>query len=496
VADVARFGGMLEISALVLTLAVLSNRLSERVRIPAPAFFLVAAAIASDVIPALRPESITTVQRIVTVALVVILFDGGMHIGARRFRANAGAILWLGVLGTLATGAALAAVAHLALGLDWRAALLLGTALSPTDPAVVFSVLGKREVAGRSGVLLEGESGANDPVGIAMMAALISVTGTGGASGFWAGLGEFSLEMGVGGLIGLAGGTALGWVMRSIPLPSGSLYPIRVLAAAGVVYGAASLLHGSGFLAVFVAGIVVGDLRAPYKREIERFHSALASLGEIVAFTVLGLTISLESVADTGAWRDGLVLGAVLALVIRPGVVGALVLPLRLRTNERLFVMWAGLKGAVPILLGTFILTAGDDLRLTGTTPTHLYGVVVVAVAFSVVVQGGLVQTVARRLKLPIRTVEPEPWGLGMRFRDEPEGVHRYRVTPHAPATTSSIADLPLGENAWVSLVIRDGRLVQVRGETVLSAGDEVVLLAEPEDAEGLAELFTTPART
>jgi cell volume regulation protein A len=197
------------------------------------------------------------VEQVVTVALAVILFDGGMRMGWRRFRsAAAAASVWIGVAGTFATAA------HYLFSFGWHAALLIGTALAPTDPAVVFSVLGRREIAGRSGVLLEGEAGANDPVGIALLVALLTATGTGmGAAGQVAV--EFLIQMAVGALIGAAGGRALLVFMRRVPLPSEGLYTLRVLAGALAIYGLATVAHGSGFLAVFIAGILIGDERAP-----------------------------------------------------------------------------------------------------------------------------------------------------------------------------------------------------------------------------------------
>jgi cell volume regulation protein A len=172
--DVEPFALLVLAVGVAVTVAVLLNRISERIRIPAPAIFLLAAAVASDLVPSLGRLSVTTVQRVVSVALAVILFDGGMHIGWQRFRTAAGPVIWVGVAGTFATAAALATLAHTLFDLDGRAALLVGTALAPTDPAVVFSVLGRREVAGRSGTILEGEAGANDPVGIALMASLLA----------------------------------------------------------------------------------------------------------------------------------------------------------------------------------------------------------------------------------------------------------------------------------------------------------------------------------
>lgn len=484
--DVEPFALDIAAVCLVLTLAVLSNRVGERLRVPAPAFFLVGAAIASDLVPALNGLSITAVQRIVTVALVVILFDGGMHIGMGRFRRQARGIVWLGVVGTVLTAAALALIAHGLLGFDWRLSLLLGTALAPTDPAVVFSVLGRREIAGRSGVLLEGESGANDPVGIALLVSILSA-GTGGWSAALDGIGVFALQMGIGGVVGLVGGRLLLAFIRRVSLPSEGLYPLRTLAGAGLVYGVAAVAHGSGFLAVFVAGILLGDERAPYKREIERFHASLSSLAEIVAFTLLGLTLQVRSLPEQGIWVSGLVMAVLLAFVVRPVLVGLVLLPLRLRRRELVFVLWAGLKGAVPVLLGTYLLTSGDPHAL------RAYEIVFVVVAFSVVVQGGLVPTVARWIGLPLRVIEPEPWALGLRFRDEPQGLVRLHVLAGSAADGTSLEDLDMGENAWVSLVSRGGQLVQVRGDTVLAAGDEVLLLVEPHDADAVARLLTRP---
>jgi len=298
-------------------LAVLSNRLSERVRVPTPLLFLVAAALGAHLISALDDVPHRSIERLVTVALAVILFDGGMRIGWPRMRSALGPVVAVGVVGTFLTTLALAVLAHVALGLDWWVALLVGTAIAPTDPAVVFSVLGQREPAGRSGTILEGESGVNDPVGIALMVGLLSAGGV--SAGALSGVaGDFALQMAVGGAVGLLGGRALLAFMRRVALPSEGLYPLRTLSGGLVVFGAATVLSGSGFLAVFVAGLLLGDARAPYKGEIERFHSALASLGEIVAFLALGLTIDLATLSRTDVWAPGLLIGATLAFVVRP----------------------------------------------------------------------------------------------------------------------------------------------------------------------------------
>jgi cell volume regulation protein A len=485
--DVETFSVAILIAATAVTLAVLSNRLTERLRVPAPAIFLICAAIAANFLPGVHESlSVRTVERIVVVALVAILFDGGMHIGWRRFRSSAVPILWLGVVGTFATAGGIAVLAHSVFGLGWTTSMVLGTALSPTDPAVIFSVLGRREIVGRTGTILEGESGANDPVGIALMVGVLEVA-AGGGSGWQVIPVEFAVQMAVGAAVGAAGGVLLLPFMRRVPLPSAGLYPLRTLAAAMAIYGLASLAHGSGFLAALVAGIVIGDARAPYKPEIERFHASVASLAEIVVFIVLGLSVQLDTLGTGSAWIIGLGLAVLLAFVVRPVFVGMMLLPVRLRPGERLFVLWGGLKGAVPILLGAFAILAGVP------DSTRIYDIIFVVVAFSVVVQGGAVPFVAHKIGVPMRSIEPEPWSLAIRFRDEPRGTQRHVVARGSAADGASIEDLPVGDDVWVSFILRDGQLAHPRGSTILQPGDEVLTLADPEREQELSELFSRP---
>jgi cell volume regulation protein A len=394
--EIADFGQIVLVVAAGFGLALFGRTITARLAIPSAALFLIAAAAASDLVPRLGETiSFVTVERIGVVALIVILFDGGMDIGWRRFRVAAVPILSLGVLGTFASAGLIAVAAHVLLDLSWITSGLLGAALAPTDPAVTFSVLGGREIKGRTGTILKGESGANDPVGIALMIGMIELA-TSDDGSFWTVVSEFGIEMAGGAAVGVAGALALGPLMRRIPLPSPALYPLRMLAAAGVVYGAATFVHGSGFLAVFIAGILIGDQSLPHRSEIDGFLSSVGSLAEIAMFVALGLTVDLTGVVDSGAWLDGLVLAALLGFVIRPLVVLALLLPVRLDWGERLFVAWSGLKGAVPILLAALaVIAAVDDAA-------EIYRIVFVVVLFSVVVQGTLLPLVARRLRVPL----------------------------------------------------------------------------------------------
>jgi|SRR5581483_7064144 cell volume regulation protein A len=396
--DVTSFGGWILLVSAALAAALYAAKLSERLSLPTAAPFLVVAAIASDIFPSLDVSN-RTVVRVATVALIVILFDGGLGIGWGRVRGAALPIAALGTLGTFATAGGAALVAHWALGFGWTAAGLVGAAVAPTDPAVMFSVLGGQEVGGRTGTILEGESGANDPVGIALMIGLVELA-THEHETFWIVVREFALQMAVGLAVGVAGGLLLAQAFHHVSFPNAGLYTVRGLAGAGVVYGVATVAHGSGFLAVFIAGLLLGDIRAPFSAEIGIFHEALSSLAEIVVFGVLGLTISISSLGAS-VWADGLLLAAVVALVVRPLVVAWLLAPARLTTGERAFVVWGGLKGAVPILLAAFAVDQGI------AEAHRIYDLVFVVVLASVLVQGTTIQLAARRLGVPMERIAP-----------------------------------------------------------------------------------------
>ncbi len=395
--DVDAFAQDLLVVCAGLLLAIGIRIVSGRLSIPSAGLLLVAAAVASDLVDDLQDVlTFEDVQKVATLALIVILFQGGQKIGLTRFRGSAGPILTLGVVGTFATAGLLAVAVHVLFDLSWTASGLIGAALAPTDPAVTFSVLAGKEVEGRSGTILEGESGFNDPVGIALMIGMVELATTADGSFATEVVLEFLVQMGVGLVVGVAGAAAIVALIRSVPLPDRTLYPLALLLAAGAVYGVAGVAHGSGFLAVFVAGILVGDLRFPARRDARAVNSTLAELGELAAFVALGLTVDLAFIGDEGLWWRGLVIAAILGFVVRPLVVSPILLPVRLSWGERLFVVWSGLKGAVPILLASLAVVAGTEYA------AEIYGLVFVVVLFSVVVQGTLVPAVGGRLGVPM----------------------------------------------------------------------------------------------
>jgi potassium/hydrogen antiporter len=393
--EIADFALLVLLVAGALVLAILSTRIADRLPVPAPVLFLVAAAIAASVWPQVGSAlSMRTVERIAVVALVVILLNGGLDIGWSRLRRSAGPVLSAGILGTFLTAGVVALAAHALLGLSWTLSGIVGAALAPTDPAVVFSVLGGREIEGRSGTVLEGEAGVNDPAGIALMLGMIEVATHPDAS-LLVILREFAVAMGLGVAFGLVAARALLPALRRLRLSSEELHPVLVLLIALALYGVTSLADGSGFLAVFILGLLLADASVPYQPQIERFSASLAGLAEIVVFMALGLTIDLGSIPGR-TWLDGLVLVLVLALVARPLTVLLTLTPFDLSRAELGFLAWSGLKGAVPILLAAFAVLQGVE------DATTVFYIVFVVVLLSVVGQGTPVPWITRRLGIPM----------------------------------------------------------------------------------------------
>lgn len=399
--DVQSFGFAVLIWGLVGSAALLGHRLARRLRVPAPLVFLVVAAVLSSTLKPVRDAvDLKVVVNVVTVALIVILFDGGLHLGRRRFREAVAPVVLLGVFGTFATTALIGVAAHLAFGIEWKVAFVLGAALAPTDPAVVFSVLADKEIAGRTSAILEGESGFNDPAGIALLLGFVELaTHHGSLLGVFT---TFAVEMAVGSAIGMIGGFALGWLLSNREPLIGSQQPVRALAAVLGIYGLATVAHGSGFIAVLIAGIMLGDEEERHGASVQRFHATLANMGEIVAFILLGLSVHFHMLRDNHAWLIGVGLAVLIAFVLRPIACLPLLAPIRLRRNERVFIAWAGLKGAVPILLGA--------LAVTGGTPesSRIYGIVFVVVLLSVGVQGSTLSFVARKMGIEMRSAQAD----------------------------------------------------------------------------------------
>jgi potassium/hydrogen antiporter len=474
----------LAIMGVLLAVSVLASRASGRLGVPLVLLFLLVGVLAgSEGVGGIPFEDYRLTFRVGTVALVLILFDGGLNsaIGSiRRVLAPASVLATLGVAGT----AGVMALGARALGLPWGEALLLGAIVSSTDAAAVFSILrGARiQLRPRVGYLLELESGVNDPMAVILTLAVTKALVT-GESGGWGVLAGAVLQLAV----GIAGGLAIGfagrWLLANVRLAAAGLYPVLTLAVAFFAFGAPTLTWGSGFVAVYVAGVVLGSGPLPYIAGLRRVHDAMAWFSQVAMFLLLGLLVFPSRLAEVAG--AGLALGLFLALVARPLVVALLLAPFRFPGGELLFVGWVGLRGAVPIMLATFPVFAG----VAGAG--RVFDVVFFVVVVSAVVQGTTIRWLARRLGL-ISLAPPSPRAVleilsTQRLRGE---VMSFYVEPASAVAGSRIADLPIPEGSAVMLVVRGRDLVAARGRTVLEPGDHVYVFTPPGEKPFVQLLF------
>jgi cell volume regulation protein A len=302
----------------------------------------------------------------------------------------------------------------------------------------------------------------------------------------WRLLGEVPLQLAIGAVAGVALGRAGRLLLRVSRLPAGGLYPVLTLAFALLAFSVPTLLHGSGFLAVYLAGMVMGNGEVPYRSGVLRFHDAFAWLGQVTMFLVLGLLVFPSRLLE--AAPVGLALGLLLAVVARPLAVFACLLPFRFPRRETVLIAWVGLRGAVPIILATFPVLEG----VRGAE--RLFDLVFFVVVVSAIIPGGTVGWATRRLGLLSQGPAPPPAVLEMSTTRRLDGeIGVYYLEPATPVVGVGLADVPIPPGATLMLLVRGNELIPPRGETLLSAGDYVYVFCRKEDRPLVDLLFGEP---
>ena len=379
----------LALAAALLLAALAAAPLFERIRLPSPAAFLAIGMAAGllEIAPT-SDLSVVRLEQVGAVALFVILFQGGLSTGFNAARAAVRPILSLGIVGTAATACGLAVVAHFVLSLDWSIAFLIGVALAPTDPAAVYAVLRGRSGSERARTILEGESGFNDPAGIALMVAVTAAVTAGHAS-YGHSVVRFVEELGIGLAAGIAGGLVLIWSLRATRHLEEGVQAVVVVLGAVLLGALTATLHGSGFLAVYIAGLLLSDTWARQDGTQHAIPEALSTVAEPLVFVTLGAAFApLIGLGDIGR---GILLTLITVFALRPLIASVCLIGSRLDASDRALVSWGGLKGAVPLLLAGY--PALDDFDGADTVAA----IVLVATAASLVVQGGTLPFVADR---------------------------------------------------------------------------------------------------
>ena len=476
-------GLLLAALGVLLSIAVLVSPASSRFGVPALVVFLaLGIAAGSEGFGGIPFDDYELAFRLGSIALALILFDGGLNTSGVVFRraARRGAVL--ASLAVLVTAAVVAGVG-LALGLALPTALLVGAVVSSTDAAAVFSTLRSSGVRLKqsTAATLEVESGLNDPMAMFLtIAATEAVIGGARAPSDFAAL--FVLQMGVGIGVGVGLGQAARLVLPAVHLPAAGLYPVLTVAIACLSFGGATLLGGSGFLSVYLTALRLADGPLPYKPGVRRVHDALATLSQVVMFLMLGLLVFPSRLVPAAG--TGTVIALAVAFLARPAGVFVSLALTRMPWRERVFAAWVGLRGAVPIVLATYPVLRGVP---AGDEVFHLVFFVVLVNAF---VPGATVAWAARRLGLasaprptPAATIEL------VSSSDLPGDFVWYYVAPAAAAAGASLRDLSLPESCVVTLLVRGSEIVAPRGATTLEVGDHVCIFLTP-DSRTLIDLL------
>lgn len=471
----------------LIAAAVLTSLIAFRVGAPLLLVFLGVGLLAGEDGLGLRFDDARLAYFIGSLALAVILFDSGFRTRFSSFRAAAGPAITLATLGVLLTTLLVGLAARFVLGLPWLHAFLVGAIISSTDAAAVFFLLrvGGITIRDRVRSTLEVESASNDPMAIFLTVTLVEMILAGDAGletplkGF---LIAFGMQMGLGLIFGLVGGFLIVRLVNRFELESG-LHPIFVMSAALSLFGAVGLFGGSGFLAVFVAGLYAGNRRMRSQATLRRFQDGFTWLAQIVMFLALGLLATPSQFPAVALPAIGLAL--FLTFIGRPLAVWLCLLPFRSQPNETAFVSWVGLRGAVSVLLAILPLAAGLP------EGQRLFDIAFIIVITSLLVQGWTIPLTARRLGL---VVPPSLGPLEKVELELPGNAHHelvvYRVVPDSPVAR--------GERVprWArpSLVVRDGQSMGYHYAGRLQAGDRVYLFIAPRYTRLLDRLFASPA--
>ncbi len=473
------------IGGLLLSAGIGAALVADQVRVPGLVLFLgLGMLVGSDGLGGIEFDDVELTRTLGTIGLALILFEGGLAAGWREIKPVVGSAISLGVLGTLLTALIAGAVAIWVLDLGTLEGLIVGSAIAATDSAAIFAVLRGSQLKRRLARTLEGESGMNDPIAVLLVTGFIAWLEEPGY-----GLADMALEfagdLGIGAAIGLAVGWASRRAFRGLDLPTGGLYPVASIAAAAVSFGLADVLHGSGFLAVYLAGLVLGTGVVPARRTITAFHQGLSWVAQISLFFLLGL---LVFPADLGGVAfEGIMLALALMFVARPLATLVATAFSGFRLREQAMLSWAGLRGAVPIWLATLPVIAGVD------GSDELFNIVFFVVVLSTVIQGVTFEPLAERLGLTAaEPALPQPLLETGVIQELGGDVFAWRVDPGDAAAGRMVKELGLPREALVNLIVRDGEALLPRGSTVVEPGDELHILVRRESRREIDRLTRT----
>ena len=468
------------LGSLLVLAGILSSLVALRFGAPLLLVFLIVGMLAGEGGPGgLRFSDVDTAYLVGSVALALILFDGGLRTRLATFRSVLAPAVTLATVGVLITTILTAPVAKLVLGIGWIESLLMGAVVASTDAAAVFLLInaGGLRLRPRVRATLEVESGTNDPFAVFLALLLVEIIAVGHQSWSHAAL-TLLRDIALGCILGYGGGRVIAWVLNRVPLAQGLHAPF-VAVGALIVFAFANALHSSGFLAVYLAGLVVGNRQTRAHNTVIVFLDAITWLAQIVMFVLLGLLVSPERLFDHLA--GAIVLALVLILIARPAAVFLCLWPFNYQWREKVFISWVGLRGAVAIFLASIPL-------MVGLPGAYLYfDVAFVVVLSSLLIQGWTVALSARKLDMSFARADPLPTRVEL---DLPGQMSREMVGYPVPANSPFLKRGLIPNWARPTLVIREEEILTPTEAEPVREGDYVYLLAPPEKAQALDRFF------
>lgn len=477
---------ILGVVAVLLVLSVFASKAAVKLGVPTLLLFMALGIVAgSEGVGGLWFDYPRIAQGVGVVALVYILYAAGFDTHAADFRQQMWPALSLATIGVFVSCLLMAAFSHYVFDLKWASGVLLGAVVSSTDAAAVFSALRAKNTDLKPALrhLIEAESGSNDPMAVFLTFAAITAVLVPRTS-VVAHIGHFFVEMGLGAALGYLGGKGTVYIINHIRLEWDGLYPVLSIALVLLFFAICSRVGGNGFLGVYVAGLVVGNTTLIHRRSLLMFHDGIAWLLQIAMFLILGLQVFPSQLLTVA--KVGLLLSVFLIVVARPLSVFAALIPFRFNIRDQMFISWAGLRGAAPIILATIAVTSNVPHSQT------LFNTVFFVAVLSVVAQGTTIDRVAKWLG--VLDPNPSPSRSSLRF-DPMASPNRqlveFEVAANSEAENKRIVDLRLPAGVLVLLVARDGEDVVPNGGTILRCGDVVQLLADSAFAAHGNEMFS-----
>lgn len=478
-------GERILIAGALLTAALVASMLASRVRLPGLVLFLgLGMLVGGDAAGLIPFNDFEAAQTIGIIALALILFEGGLAAGLVEIRPVLGAALSLAFGATILTAILMGLAAGWIFDLSTTEGLLVGAIVAGTDGAAIFGLLRGSSLRRRLARTLEGETGLNDPVAVLLVLGFINVL-TEPSFGVLDFAWLFVKELAIGGVVGVGVGWAVTAALRQARLASGGLYPVATLAAVAVAFGAADTLEGSGFIAVYLAGLVLGSSAIPAERTIATFHEGLAWVAQLSMFLVLGLLVNPSQLGDVAL--QGAALALVLMFIARPLVTFLFTAPFDYTARESAVLSWAGLRGAVPIVMATFPVIHGVE------DAAQLFNIVFFVVVLSTLVQGATFEPFARWLKLTTdEPALPRPLAEAGTIRRLGAEVLEFPVVPSDAIVGVAVRDLGLPREAVVNVIVREGQAIPPRGSTRINAGDRLHVLYREEASRHVVELSSS----